>query len=90
MREVDARPHPGKFNETFGHADLMRMHGAHFVKFLELRRRHDPDLKFANAFTRQMFGDGWSSPDSPDCRAPADHLPRFSHQSAIAVPLTAP
>jgi len=57
MREVDARPHPGKFNETFGHADLMRMHGAHFVKFLELRRRHDPDLKFANAFTRRMFGD---------------------------------
>jgi len=37
-----------------------------------------------------MFGDGLVSPDSPDCRAPANHLPRFSHQSAIAVPLTAP
>jgi hypothetical protein len=38
----------------------------------------------------RMFGDGLSSPDSPNCRAPANHLPRFSHQSAIAVPRTAP
>jgi len=56
MREVDARPHPGKFNETFGPEDLGRMHGEHFVKFLELARRHDPERKFANDFTRRLFG----------------------------------
>ena len=56
MREVDARPHPGKFNETFGHEDLRRMHGEHFVKFLDLARRHDPERKFANDFTRRLFG----------------------------------
>src|SRR6266581_1572324 len=54
MREVDARPHPGKFNETFNGADLMKMHGEHFVKFIDLANRHDPDRKFANQFTRRM------------------------------------
>ena len=57
MREVDARPHPGKFNETFGREDLARMHGEHFVTFLDLVRRHDPQRKFANAFTRRLFGE---------------------------------
>ncbi len=55
MREVDARPHPGKFNETFTREDLMKMHGEHFVKFIDLANRHDPDRKFANDFTRRMF-----------------------------------
>jgi FAD/FMN-containing dehydrogenase len=58
MREVDARPHPGKYNETFTREDLMKMHGDHFVKFLDLANRHDPDRKFANEFTRRMF---WGS-----------------------------
>src|SRR5712691_7286878 len=55
MRKVDARPHPGKFNETFTREDLMKMHGAHFVKFLDLANQHDPKRKFANEFTRRMF-----------------------------------
>ncbi len=55
MREVDARPHPGKFNETFTREDLMKMHGDHFVKFIDLAERHDPERKFANEFTRRMF-----------------------------------
>jgi hypothetical protein len=57
MREVDARPHPGKFNETFTKKDLMRLHGEYFVKFLNLVKRHDPERKFANEFTRRMFWD---------------------------------
>jgi hypothetical protein len=55
MREVEARPHPGKFNETFTRKDLMKMHPDQFVKFLDLARKHDPDRKFANEFTRRMF-----------------------------------
>ena len=55
MRKVDARPHPGKFNETFTREDLMKMHGDHFVKFLDLANKHDPKRKFANEFTRRMF-----------------------------------
>jgi D-arabinono-1,4-lactone oxidase/FAD binding domain len=55
MREVDARPHPGKFNETFTREDLIKMHGEHFAKFIDLANRHDPDRKFANEFTRRMF-----------------------------------
>ena len=58
MREVDARPHPGKFNESFGHKDLLRLHQEHFLKFLALAARHDSGRKFANAFTRRMFWDG--------------------------------
>jgi hypothetical protein len=55
MREVEARPHPGKFNETFTRDDLMKMHGEHFAKFIELAKKHDPERKFANEFTRRMF-----------------------------------
>jgi len=55
MKEVDARPHPGKFNETFARDDLMKMHGEHFVRFVELANRHDPERKFTNEFTRRMF-----------------------------------
>jgi len=56
MREVDARPHPGKFNETFTKEDLLRLHQHHFVKFLDLVKQHDSESKFANEFTRRMFG----------------------------------
>jgi D-arabinono-1,4-lactone oxidase len=57
MRELDARPHPGKFNESFTKEDLMRLHQDYFVKFLDLARQYDPESKFANEFTRRMFGD---------------------------------
>src|SRR6185503_9269046 len=51
MREVDARPHPGKFNETFTRADLQLMHKEKFTQFIELVMKHDPDRKFKNEFT---------------------------------------
>ncbi len=55
MKEVGARPHPGKFNESFRKGDLMKLHGDHFVKFLDLATEHDPERKFANDFTRRLF-----------------------------------
>jgi hypothetical protein len=33
----------------------MKMHGEHFVKFIDLTNQHDPERKFANKFTRRMF-----------------------------------
>lgn len=56
MREVDARPHLGKWSEALTVEDLARVHGEHFERFAELRRRHDPEERFVNAFTRQRFG----------------------------------
>ncbi len=55
MREVDARPHPGKFNETFTRADLQLMHKEKFTQFIELVMKHDPDRKFKNEFTRRLY-----------------------------------
>lgn len=57
MKEVGARPHPGKFNVSFTKEDLMRLHQGHFVKFLDLVKEHDPERKFANEFTRRLFRD---------------------------------
>ena len=57
MKKVDARPHPGKFNESFTKEDMMRLHQNYFVRFLDLVKQHDPERKFANDFTRRLFGD---------------------------------
>lgn len=56
VREIGARPHLGKFCEGFGKDDLARLHGDRFEKFLGLVEEHDPDRKFANDFTRRIFG----------------------------------
>lgn len=56
MRELDARPHPGKYNVSFDDADLLRLHGGRFRRFLELAAQYDPRHKFVNAFTRRLFG----------------------------------
>jgi hypothetical protein len=56
MRDVDARPHPGKYNESFDEADLLRLHGSRYRRFVELAAQHDPRQKFVNAFTRRLFG----------------------------------
>ena len=58
VRKIGARPHLGKFCESFGRADLARLHGDNFARFLDLVRQHDPEGKFANAFTRRLFGEG--------------------------------
>jgi hypothetical protein len=57
VRELGARPHLGKYCETFGKEDLLRLHGDSFARFLDLVGQHDPEGKFANAFTRRLFGD---------------------------------
>jgi FAD/FMN-containing dehydrogenase len=58
VKEIGARPHLGKFCEGFGEEDLARLHGDRFARFLELVKEHDPERKFANGFTRRLFGDG--------------------------------
>jgi hypothetical protein len=55
MREVGARPHLGKFSQSFRKEDLARAHGVRFERFLQLMRQHDPEEKFANIFTRRLF-----------------------------------
>lgn len=57
MKEIGARPHPGKFCQSFHKDDLARLHGEHFEKFLQLMKQHDPEDKFANSFTRRLFRD---------------------------------
>jgi hypothetical protein len=56
MKEIEARPHLGKFCESFNKADMVRVHGDNFRRFLELVDEHDPDGKFTNGFTRRLFG----------------------------------
>ena len=64
IKEIEARPHLGKFCESFGNADMARLHGHRFERFLNLVATRDPDGKFANAFTRRVFGQ--SSPKPAD------------------------
>jgi FAD/FMN-containing dehydrogenase len=66
VRKLGARPHLGKFCEGFGEEDLARLHGDRFARFLELVKEHDPDRKFANRFTRRLFGDGRRQRIEPD------------------------
>ena len=58
IKELRARPHLGKFCEAFGKEDLAKLHQDNFTKFLELVEVHDPNRKFANGFTRRLFGNG--------------------------------
>ena len=58
IKEIEARPHLGKYCEAFGKADLAQVHGDNFTKFLDLVKEHDPRGKFANEFTRRLFGHG--------------------------------
>lgn len=57
MKEIGARPHMGKFCKTYSKSDMMKLHQNHFVRFLELMKKHDPQDKFANDFTRRLFRD---------------------------------
>jgi FAD/FMN-containing dehydrogenase len=58
VKEIGARPHLGKYCESFGKEDMARLHGDKFVRFLDLVEQHDPERKFANGFTRRLFGHG--------------------------------
>ena len=57
MKEIGARPHLGKYCRSFRKADLAKIHGASFTKFLALMQKHDPQNKFANDLTRRLFRD---------------------------------
>ncbi|MBW2412444.1 MAG: FAD-binding protein [Deltaproteobacteria bacterium] len=50
-----ARPHLGKYCEGLDKSDLERMHQNSFSRFQQLMAEHDPEGKFANAFTRRML-----------------------------------
>jgi FAD/FMN-containing dehydrogenase len=56
VKEIGAKPHLGKFCDGITAADLEKVHGDSFDAFLDLVATHDPDGKFANAFTRRLFG----------------------------------
>jgi FAD/FMN-containing dehydrogenase len=56
VRSLGGRQHLGKYCEALDETDLQRAHGENFERFLALVRRHDPEGKFANAFTRRLFG----------------------------------
>ena len=56
VKEIGARPHLGKFCDGLSKADLARVHGDSLSKFVELVETHDPDGKFANAFTERLLG----------------------------------
>jgi hypothetical protein len=58
IKEIGARPHLGKFCEGFGKADMAKLHGDNFTRFLNLVEKHDPNGKFSNEFTRRLFGHG--------------------------------
>jgi len=56
IKEIGARPHLGKFCESFDEEYLARLHQDSFARFLDLAERHDPDGTLTNDFTRRLFG----------------------------------
>jgi L-gulonolactone oxidase len=56
LKEIGARPHLGKYCESFTRADMEKLHGKNFAKFADLAQEYDPDGTFANEFTRRLFG----------------------------------
>jgi hypothetical protein len=56
VKEIGARPHLGKYGKRIDSDYLARIHGQHFIRFRQLVEEHDPEGKFANAFTQQLLG----------------------------------
>jgi FAD/FMN-containing dehydrogenase len=56
IKEIEARPHLGKFCESLGKEDMAKRHGDDFRRFLNLVEEYDPEGKFSNDFTRRLFG----------------------------------
>jgi len=57
IKEIGARPHLGKYCQSLDKNHLSNVYQQNFERFLELMREHDPQNKFANAFTQRMFRD---------------------------------
>jgi FAD/FMN-containing dehydrogenase len=55
MKEIGARPHLGKYCESFDSSDLKRLHREYYTRFVQIAAERDPDGKFANEFTRRLF-----------------------------------
>ena len=55
MKEIGARPHLGKYCESYDSSDLKRLHQEYFTRFVQIAEERDPDGKFANDFTRRLF-----------------------------------
>ena len=55
IKSNGARPHLGKYCESLDKSDLERMHQESFARFQQLMAEHDPEGKFANAFTQRML-----------------------------------
>jgi FAD/FMN-containing dehydrogenase len=55
-KKIGARPHLGKYCASFDREDMENLHGNAFTRFLQLKEEHDPYDKFANDFTRRLFG----------------------------------
>ncbi|MFT4166082.1 MAG: D-arabinono-1,4-lactone oxidase [Microlunatus sp.] len=56
IKSIGGRPHLGKYTEGFDADYLAERYGPNYQRFRQLMAQHDPDGKFANAFTRRMFG----------------------------------
>lgn len=56
IREIGGRPHLGKYCRAWDSGDLERLYPAHFTRFCQLAKEYDPEGKFANQFTRRLFG----------------------------------
>jgi FAD/FMN-containing dehydrogenase len=55
LKELGARPHLGKFVHNIDDRYMSQIYGQNFERFRELVFEHDPDGKFSNPFTRQLF-----------------------------------
>ena len=56
MKEIEARPHLGKWCKHIRRGDLEHLHQERFARFLQLVEEYDPEGKFVNKFTRRLFG----------------------------------
>lgn len=56
MTGADARPHLGKWSETWSAEQLAGWHGERFERFQAVRAAHDPDGRFTNRFTERVLG----------------------------------
>jgi hypothetical protein len=64
IKELEGRPHLGKYCKGFDMAYLQKLHTEYFQTFQRLIIRHDPAGKFSNAFTERLFGSNASLTDA--------------------------
>jgi hypothetical protein len=55
LKELEARPHLGKFVHDIDDRYMAQIYGLDFERFRQLVLDHDPDGKFRNSFTRRLF-----------------------------------